>query len=60
MVYGTATDLQTLFMKRKDRIILIELLHSIERDCVWDVSIRVEPIDAKKLVVLLAPSCSRR
>ncbi len=59
MVNSMTTDLQALFMERKNRIMLIMLLHSIERNGIGDVRIRVETINVEKLVFVFAPGCPR-
>lgn len=60
MLDSTTTDLKAVLVKRKNRIVLANLLHSIEGYSVGDISVWIQPINVEKLIISLVPGGSCR
>ena len=60
MLNGTAANFQAILVKRKYCIMVAELLHGVELQCVGYVSIRVETVNVEQLIIPLVPCGSCR
>jgi hypothetical protein len=57
---GTAANFQAILVKRKYCIMVAELLHGVELQCIGHVSIWEETVDVKQLIIPLVPCGSCR
>ena len=55
MFDGTPAYLQAVLVERKYCVMVAELLHGVELQYVWYVSIWVETIDVEQLIISLVP-----